>query len=246
MKLYCFPYAGGSARIYYPWSQHIPASVELCPVELPGRGTLMELPLCQSMSELVEFVYRQIHTEIRSKPFAFYGHSMGGSIAYELSHYIWERNGILPQQLFLSGRRPPHLKRKQEPIYNLPDVEFKNKLIDLEGTPAELLENDQFFELFEPILRADFKIAETYQHTSKKRKLDVPFTVLTGMTDSMSTEDMQEWENYTSGSCDVHVFEGGHFFIHNHTEKITNLVQQKLTATKDSPFQMNRSNVQSI
>ncbi|NJR66738.1 MAG: putative thioesterase, partial [Leptolyngbyaceae cyanobacterium CRU_2_3] len=50
LRLFCFPYAGGSSLIYRTWSESLPPAIEVCPIELPGRGTrMMEPPFTQLM-----------------------------------------------------------------------------------------------------------------------------------------------------------------------------------------------------
>ena len=45
IRLLCFAHAGGTAQAFYPWPRLLPADVELCALQLPGRARrLLETP----------------------------------------------------------------------------------------------------------------------------------------------------------------------------------------------------------
>src|ERR1039458_7197841 len=87
LRLFCFPYAGAGALIFRTWSDGLPADVEVCPVQLPGRGTrLMERPFTQ-LSLLIEALAQAL-VPFLDKPFAFFGHSLGALVSFELARRI--------------------------------------------------------------------------------------------------------------------------------------------------------------
>ena len=53
LRLFCFPYAGGSAVIFRRWANYVPKQVEVRPIELPGRGRRLHESLVTRMHELV-------------------------------------------------------------------------------------------------------------------------------------------------------------------------------------------------
>ncbi len=217
-RVFCLPYAGGSADIYRGWQQWFPAQVDICLVHLPGRGRrVSEEPFTQ-LTPLVKAIAAQIAGKIQV-PYALYGHSMGALITFELGRELLRRQGRPPAHIFVSACRAPQWPRKQPPTFNLPDDEFLCELKRLNGTPSELLEHPEMKGLFFRILRADFEIVETYEYRSNDR-LTCPITVYGGLKDEdVPEESCHAWQEQTSSTCKVRMFEGDHFFIRDpHSE----------------------------
>lgn len=84
-------------------------------------------------------------------------------------------------------------------------------------------------EIFLPILRADFKIVETYIHDNHIQPCDIDFLIFNGENDKFTTYDQViKWENYTSKTCTFHSFEGKHFFLNENLEEIANIIKTNL------------------
>lgn len=123
MRLFCFPYAGGSAMIYRNWPDQLIGDVEVCSVNLPGRAKRLREQPFTKLSPLVRELVPAIRPFL-DKPFAFFGHSMGALISFELARQLRHENAPAPAQLFLSGRNAPHLADSDSPTFDLPDKEF--------------------------------------------------------------------------------------------------------------------------
>ncbi|HLJ27401.1 MAG TPA: alpha/beta fold hydrolase [Candidatus Angelobacter sp.] len=216
MRLFAFPYAGGSARVFREWHEWFAPDVEVVAIELPGRGIHVRSPAVDSMEALMERLLTVLDP-LLDLPFAFFGHSLGALIAFELSRTLMKTGHRTPLHLFVSGMRAPHLLhvvRAENQVHNLPDLELIDALRALNGTPAEVLEDSGLIELFLPILRADLRLAETYLHTLSS-PLKHPITVFGGLQDKTApTECLHEWTLHTSSVCTVCLLEGDHFFIH--------------------------------
>ncbi len=214
LRLFCFPYAGGGTWSFRSWSTSLTPDVEVCPIELPGRGSrLMEHPFTQ-LEPLIQALARALLPYL-DKPFAFFGHSMGGLVSFELAHLLRKNYDLSPVHLFISGRRAPQVSVSEPPIHHLPEAEFLNELRHLNGTPEAVLENAELMELFLPALRADFAVLETYVYIPKPR-LDCPITVLGGLQDfEVSCEDLEAWREQTNTAFSMQMFQGDHFFIHS-------------------------------
>ncbi|MCP5053099.1 MAG: thioesterase [bacterium] len=230
IKLFCLPYAGGSAATYNKWRPFLDKHIELYPVELSGRGKRIYDPLYQSLEEAIEDVYNMIHVDLQTGPYAFYGHSMGGILAYELAYKIRDNNLPEPLHIFFSGRGAtdiPH-EEDEEMYHLLPEDEFREKIIELGGTPKEFFEHPELLEVLLPMLRSDFKIAETYEHDSEVIPFDHDISILLGKEEDVSDKRACGWKSHTKHLCNIHYLEGDHFFIHDHTERIVSLVNQTL------------------
>lgn len=229
LRLYCFPFAGGSASVFAGWQEALGPGIEVCAIQLPGRGARMaEAPL----SDLGEVV-RQIVSVIASQPrmpFAFFGHSLGGLLAFEVARYCMLHYLPLPVHLFASGCAAPQHRDRERKLHLLPDEELIEALKDYNGTPAEVLGNFELMALLLPLLRADFALVENYRYRPSLR-LSVPITVLAGRQDAHIEEmHVDGWSKETSGPCQVHWFEGDHFFIQSERAAVIDLTRTTLAA----------------
>lgn len=214
LRLFCFPYAGGAARIFRTWSDSLPKTVEVCPVELPGRGKQIRLAPFTRLQPLVQAIAQSLLPYL-DQPFAFFGHSLGGLIAFELTHYLRQQYGLNPVHLFISGRRAPQIPDPDPPIHELPDSEFLEELRRLNGTPQAVLENAELMQFVLPILRSDFTVLETYVYTPKS-PLNCPISAFGGSDDPEATwDDLDGWRIQTRAAFSLRMLPGDHFFLHS-------------------------------
>jgi len=227
VRLFCFPYAGGSAHVFRQWPQGLPAFVEVCALQPPGRGSrMMERPLAD-LREVVAGAAAALgaYTEL---PSAFFGHSMGALIAFELARHMREAGGERPAHLFLSGCRAPHLARTRPPTYNLPEPEFLAEIRRLQGTAPEVLEHPELLRLVLPLLRADFAAVETYEYGGGP-PLSCPITVFGGAQDEdVSVESLDAWRKHTTAAFSLHTLPGEHFFLHSSQWLLLEAIKREL------------------
>jgi len=233
-KLFCFPYAGGSAAIYNHWKKHLTKDIELVAVELAGRGKRIYDPLYNSIDEAVEDVYKIIKDDLNGSPFGFFGHSMGGIIAFELAHKLRKLNLHQPTVIFFSGRGAPHIpKDKDKEIYHkLPEDEFRKKILELGGTPKEFFEHPELLEVLLPMLKSDFKIAETFTSSTEITPFDYDINVLIGKEEEVTAEQMHGWKVHSNKICTMYYFEGGHFFINEEMPRVVDIVNDTVKRSK--------------
>lgn len=231
IKLFCLPYAGGSARtVYANWRKTIAPSIELIPVELAGRGQRIAEPFYKSFEHAVEDAYAIVTSQAGDSDYALFGHSMGAHISYELTHKMIESGKKPPLHLFASGRRAPHTQRESDKImHKLSESEFKEELLKLNGTPKELFEHPELLELIIPILRNDYRILEVYGSSPEREPLNIPFTIFNGDKDELNEEEVEGWKRHSTLKCTYHTFDGDHFFINQHYLKVIELINSTLT-----------------
>ena len=235
VRLICFPYAGGGASIYRPWSDNLPPTIEVCSIQLPGRGArLLEKPFSR-ISPLVSALGQAL-LPLLDKPFAFFGHSMGALVSFELARLLQKKGGPLPLHLFVSGAAAPFLPPREIALYKLPETEFIKALHSLNGTPKELLESEELMQLLLPTLRADFAVCDTYTYKDGPA-LRCPITVCGGTRDRKLSRrsDLQAWRSETEASFSVQMFPGDHFFLHTAQSQLLALLSQEL----DQPVRHN-------
>lgn len=233
IKLFCLPYAGGSADIYARWRNYLNSSIELCPIELPGRSKRAKDPYYKSMREAVEDIASFVKNETRNSDYAIFGHSMGSIITYELICKLYQMGLKLPIHVFFSGRYPPCIEKQDKNMHLLSDDELIHEAVSMGGIPEKLLKYTKLVENAANTLRADYTILETYGHSPHIQKFDIDISVLSGTNDELATvEDMKYWELYTNKSCTFYTFEKGHFYLHNNAETIVKIINNTLLATE--------------
>jgi len=214
LRLFCFPYAGGGASIYRQWGESLAAvDVEVLPVQLPGRESrLMEKPFVR-FQPLVDTLIQAL-SPFMDQPFAFFGHSLGAVIGFELAHQLRIESRQEPLALLVSGRRAPHVPDDDPPMYDLPEAEFKAKLRELDGTPEAVLENPELMALMLPLLRADFELIETYA-ARERPPLAMPVLAYGGLEDpDVERQHMEAWQVVSQAQFNLRMFPGDHFFLH--------------------------------
>ncbi|GHO70179.1 hypothetical protein KSC_090710 [Ktedonobacter sp. SOSP1-52] len=229
LRLFCFHYAGGSASVFRLWSEMIPAQIDLCALQLPGRENRLTETLITHCPQLVEMLVPVILPYL-DIPYAFFGHSMGAIVSFELARTLNRSRYTPPAHLFVSGRRGPRVERREPFTYDLPDSTFIEKLRQLEGTPEEVLQNKELLELLLPTIRADFTLSETYAYQDQAL-LTCPISAYGGLQDKEVTrEDMAAWHLETRGQFIQRVFPGNHFFLHSAREQLLEVITRELLA----------------
>jgi medium-chain acyl-[acyl-carrier-protein] hydrolase len=227
LRLFCFPYAGGTALTYRNWPDGLPPGVEVCAVQLPGRGNRFHEKPFGNLRGLVGAVAPAL-APFLDRPFAFFGHSMGAMIAFELARHLRREYGLLPAHLFVSGRRAPHLDRDEAVTYNLSEADFIDSLRDLNGTPPEVLAHRELMQLMVPLLRADFAVCQTYSYTPEP-PLGCPLTAFGGLSDrEVSREQLGGWREQTSGAFVMRLLPGDHFFLDSAQASLLGLLSHEL------------------
>jgi len=213
VRLFCFPYAGASAAIYRTWADHLPKNLEICPVQLPGRGTRLSEQSFTRLMLLVEAIAPAVRPYC-DRPFAFFGHSMGAALAFELARHLRQHYGCEPIHLFVAGRNAPQLPRTEPITYDLPEAEFIDEVRRLNGTPKEVLEHPELMQLMLPLLRADFAVIQTYEYVAGA-PLNSAVTAFGGLLDpDVTREGLDAWSSQTTGPFSLRMFPGDHFFLH--------------------------------
>lgn len=211
-RLFCFPYAGGSATIFKPWVDLLPPSIEIQTLQLPGRpGRMNEAPV-DEIDPIVEAATEAIEP-LTDVPYAFYGHSMGSLVAYEVTKRVWEEYRHGPTHLFVAARRAPHMISRNQTLHVQPAEKVRDFLKTLRVVPAEVLDNKELMELLLPALRADLKLDGMYDY-QPGTGVACPIVAFTGQDDEyVYRDEISGWSMHAGGGFDLRVLPGDHFFM---------------------------------
>ena len=228
LRLFCFPYGGGGPSTFYNWPKQLPSDVETIGIQMPGLESRMMEPPIDIISMAVQSLLPEIYLKL-DKPFAFFGHSLGALISYELARAISEKYSVQPTRLFVSGIRAPHIPIRRSPIYELPEVEFLKELNSLYcGIPEEILQNPDILRILLPGLRACLKMSESYLFLGGD-PLDCDITAFGGHDDNTAPrEDLEAWRYHTKGMFTLHMIAGNHFFINSEPEHFLRILSDEL------------------
>ncbi|MDE1165522.1 MAG: alpha/beta fold hydrolase [Pseudomonas sp.] len=228
VQLFCLPYSGASAMVYSRWRRAVPDWLSVLPVELPGRGARMGEALQTDMHALARQLAREVLLKING-PYALFGHSLGGLLAFEMAHALREAGAPEPVALIASGTAAPTRREDYDRDFAEPktDDQLKHDLRALQGTPPEVLDNQELMELTLPILRADFLLCGRYQYRARA-PLGCPIRVLGGADDKATQQQLIDWQLEGEAGFSLDMLPGGHFFIHEHQAKVLRILKGNL------------------
>lgn len=222
IRLFCFPYAGGGSAVFRTWPDQLAPDVEVCAMLFPGRETrLRETPFTQ-VSALVGALL-QVLPPYLGKPFAFFGHSMGALVSFEVARQLRDNSNL--RHLFVSARRAPQVLDTRTHLHKLPDDAFIDAVQErYGGVPEIILQNEELRALFLPLVRADMTIFETYTYTPAD-PLNCPITIFGGEDDKNAPRDLlAAWEAQTKATFSLQMFPGGHFFVNEVQASVTQAI----------------------
>ena len=226
IRLLAFPFAGGNKYSYLPYRDHLDPSIEFLTFEGPGKGDRYREPLLDHIQDVVEDYWRQINGFL-NQPYALYGHSFGAMASYLLALRAREEGFPAPTHVFLSGRVPPTWQDEGDQLWKMDHERFWAGIKAYGGSPEALLRHPDLMALYEPMIRADLKALDTYNHPHPT-PISVPFTVLLGTTEKVTMQSAPEWQRESTLPIRIEQFTGGHFWILDHVPALTALLNKTL------------------
>lgn len=237
MRLLCFPYAGGAASLFHSWQAYFPVDIQICPVELPARAARINDSMPPSVTELVDRFLEESASYL-DRPFSVFGHSLGALISFELIRAMQDRRMLSPARFFASACQAPQVFRRPRPIHQLADSEFVQALREIDGTPDEVLGHQELLRVLLPMLRADFRLADTYRYVPGG-PLACAITAVGGREDhSISRGDLVAWHSQTTGPFNLRMVSGTHFFLRHHGNKVAKMIATVLTESQSTAIKV--------
>lgn len=221
LTIYCFHHAGGAASYFYPWKRQVLPNIELVPIQLPGRENRMDEQFIQDIQDLSTQIAESITF---SKPYIFFGHSLGGLVAFETIHQLQMLSKPLPEILAISAHRAPQLPIRTMEWIHLPDHLFVQSISEIyEGLQNEILISEEMLQFLLPRLRADFALCQNYSY-QKRKALEIPIIVFGAKDDkSVGLSELMGWAEQTASHFQYYQFmSGGHFYLNNASKAILN------------------------
>ena len=226
VRLVCFPHAGGAASYYVPLARALTPGIEVLAVQYPGRQERHREPVVDDIHRLADHIYAA-RSGWLGEPYAFFGHSMGAILAYEVARRIAAAAEPGPVCLFVSGRRSP-ASRRVDNVHLRDDAGLVAELRKLGGTDRRFLEDPELLAMILPATRGDYKAIETYAYRDGP-PLACPVVALTGDADPNTTvEEAAAWRAHSTGPFDLRVFAGDHFFLEPHRAEVARLLAGEL------------------
>jgi len=228
MRLFCFPHAGGGPNFFFQWTQPLGPQIECVRVQYPGRAQRHKEKPCATVVSLAEEIGSQWH-RLSSKPFAFYGHSFGALVAFELARHLRRQGYPGPEWLFVGCSRAPHLELPFGLIHTLPEDDFIQAIQSRYGEiPADLIRDRELRAIFIPPLLADFTAYELYK-VAPEQPLSIPITAFAGREDKAATPaSVQEWSGHTEREFEMIVLPGGHFPANSSQDLLIRAIRNRL------------------
>jgi surfactin synthase thioesterase subunit len=228
-RLVCLPHAGGSAPFFLPVAAALSPGVDVVAIQYPGRQDRRTEQPIGDMAVLAD----RVHAIVRRQPempVTFFGHSLGAVLAFEVTRRL-EADGHGPVWLFASGRRAPSTHR-DEKVHLLDDAGILAEVRRMNGTASSVLGDEEMMRAVLPALRADYQAAETYS-CAPDITVNCPVTALTGDRDPKTTvAEAGAWARHTTGSFDLQVFPGGHFFLTDQADRIIKILDRHFRADR--------------
>jgi len=217
VRLFCFHHAGGNALVYRGWTTALPAWIDVCPVQLPGRGTrYMEAPY-EHMADLVRDFTASV-APLLDLPVALFGHSMGAAVASAVTQVLT----IPPVHLFAAGRLPPTRPHPKK-LHLLDDPGLLAYLRRLGGTPEIVFSEPELLRQVLPLLRADLRLNDPF--CTRERLRAAALTVIGGEADpEVPPEALAGWGEVAPPRYQLIVLPGGHFFTATAADEVRRVV----------------------
>ena len=227
-RLLCMPCAGAGASMYRQWGDVLaPYDIEVVGAQPPGREERLAEPALADVTPLAAALVEAWPPWL-DRPYALFGHSLGALVAFEVAKRLLLRGLPAPQALFVSARRAPQLPMSQRPMHSMSRERLIDELRVLGGTPQAVLEERELMEMFEPILRADLKMTETYR-TSGAGCVPLPIVALAGAEDPrVYVPEVEAWAAATTAGFELHVLGGEHFFIHSRLPEVLEIIRTRM------------------
>lgn len=220
-QLFFLHFAGGNCYSFQ-FILSLLQDFEVITIELPGRGKRMQECLLKDFDLAAEDIYTQVMSKLRPSKFMIYGHSMGAYLGLRVSGLL-EKKNLSPGYLIVSGNAGPGV-RDLKKRHLMPHDEFLGELATLGGIQAEFFESKELMDMFMPVLRADFEVAEE-NGLDHEAPVTAPIYAMMGDQEE-KVDEIANWGRFTRNAFCYEILSGDHFFIRQHPERIAAIIKE--------------------
>ena len=247
-RLFCFPFAGGGSAVYRTWADSLDEAIEVVAIEPPGRLSRIEERPISDINQFVDELVPRMR-EFLDRPFAFFGHCLGGLTMYETARRLIHSTNYRPCHLFVSGARPPDQIDDSGPFeqrltrdlmalaefrINVPAFAQSDDVFgrivrhfNIQATD-QLLDNPELRSMMLPVIRAEFRMASNYEYENEP-PWDIPITCFAAHDDPyVSRRHALGWGYFTDARLEVHIREGAHFAVVDDASFIQSVINHEL------------------
>ncbi|WP_331721448.1 alpha/beta fold hydrolase [Streptomyces sp. NBC_00212] len=212
LRLFVFHHAGGSHLMYRDWPERFPSSWDVRTPDAPGRGPWDDRPPLGEVGAVVDHFLHELGDGLTGR-FALFGHSMGATIAYELTRRLLAEGRTPPFWLGLSASsatRPADTVQR----HLLSDAALRREIAAMGGTPPEVLQDPGLWAILAPTIRGDLRLGETWRPSPDPLPPAVPLSVFGGKRDTAVPPDrLTGWSELCERFVGFHLFDGDHFYF---------------------------------
>lgn len=228
--MFCLPHAGGGAASFFRWQKQLGDRLAVIPILLPGRESRFAEPAYDNLEHLLDDLMDDLVSRLPQQ-YAFFGHSMGALIAFELTHRLQQERLELPQRLFLSAVQSPQLPRRHDQLQNLADDDLVSAVVHRYMAAVNVSAAEkELMGLMVKTLRADITLLKTHKFNSARDPLPCPFSVYGGREDPVvSQQDLEGWAELTAGHFELQMVAGDHFYLRQHEDVVCQMLQSRLS-----------------
>ena len=250
LRLFCFPFAGGGSAVFQNWAQGIDPSIEVLAIEPPGRLSRIQEPPVTEMGAFIDQLLPEM-VGLLDRPFAFFGHCLGGLTMYETARRLIGSTNHRPLHLFASGARPPDALadmgpfeerlsrdlmaqaeyRMDLPAHLQPDDVFADivRHFDMQATDR-FLDDPELRRLMLPVVRAEFQMVANYNYVPQT-PWEIPITCFANRGDTyVSRQHALGWGRFTNTRLQIHIRQGDHYSIVDDVKFIQSEINRELKA----------------
>lgn len=217
-RLFCFPGMGGYTSLYAHWSDLLPESMEVCIMQFPGRLPEPDIPPDAAFPVVIEAMAEAI-SQHQDRPFAFFGHCLGATFAYEVAQQLRRYNHHGPDQLFFACFTPPHMFNE-----TLPALQTASTSSSTFFHVSYVRGQRRIPSLFE----LDGMLWKQYRYCPGE-PFACPLTIFGGELDPFFDPDQfVAWKTYTTGPFAIQMFPGAHCFFYDNAQPLLDAIAERL------------------
>lgn len=223
VPLLCFPHAGAGRLYYARWGALFGDGISFEVVQYPERENRYKERMPATVQQLATDIHAE-YARVFAGPYSIWGHSMGTVIGYEVAKLAQRLSGRAPLVFFSSGSAAP-CESRFEAVPSLSSaLDFRKVLLRYGGVSPENMDNPDFMNYFAPIIKADLMLLGQYQDVEFER-LNCSLVLMEGRDDPVR---LDSWPRYVARAPEVHLFDGGHFFLQEHSAELAALMSSRI------------------